>query len=132
VTDAALEEDPMIFPVVLTLAVVALALVVLYVVREQVKHREVVDAELHDEGTPTLEYAVPTGQDPAVILSALETAGYTATVDPSGSHQVVMVHCPGGRDRERAQVRNVIRSADVTAPDDGAPVDVPIRFRDET
>jgi len=121
----------MIFPIVITLAILVLGLIVLYVVREQVKHREQVDAELSDPRTSTLEYVVPTGQDPAVILAPLEQAGYTATVDPSGAHQIVMVHCPAGRDRERARVRSLIESANVTAPQDGVPISVDVRFRDE-
>jgi hypothetical protein len=121
----------MIFAIVMVLAILVLAFVVLYVVREQVKRRERVDKTLEDERTPTLEYVVPTGQDPSVILTALDRAGYTATVDPFGAHQVVSVACPAGLDRERAHVRALIESANVTAPDDGIPLDTPVRFRDE-
>lgn len=120
------------FPIVLAICVVVLVLVVLYVLREHVRQRQHVDEVLEDVRTPTLEYAVPTGQDPAVILAALHQAGYTATVDPNGAHQVVMIACPAGLDRERAHVRAVLESANVTAPDDGAPLDVAVRFRDET
>ena len=120
------------FVIVLVLAVLALALVVLYVLREQVRRRQAVDEVVEDERTPTLEYEVPTGQDPSVILAALTQAGYTAAVDTSGAHQVVSVVCRAGVDRERARVRSVIESANVTAPDDGVPLAVDVRFRDET
>jgi hypothetical protein len=113
------------------LAVAALVWIVLYVVREQLKEREQVDKELHGDETPTLEYAVPEGQDPAVVLAALERAGYTATVDPNGPHQVVLIACPAGVDRDRAHVRSVIESGSVTAPQDGVPMQVDVRFRDE-
>jgi hypothetical protein len=116
---------------VITVALVALALIVLYVVREQVKLREQVDEDLTGGSTPTLEYAVPTGQDPAVILAALERAGYTATVDPTHTHQIVLIACPWGVEPERASVRSVIESASVTAPQDGVPLEVDVRFRDE-
>ena len=121
----------MAFPIVILLAVVVLALVVLYVVREQVRHRARVDEELHDERVPTLEYAVPTGQDPALILAALERDGYTATVDTQAAPQVVLIRCPAGLDRDRAHVRSVIASAGVTAQDDGVPVRTDVRFTDE-
>ncbi len=114
------------------LAVVALVWVVVYVVRAEAAKRARIDRELDSEQTPTLEYSVPAGQDPAVILAALQGEGYTATVDPSHTRQLVLIACPGGLDRERARVRSIIASADVTTIDDGGPVDVDVRFRDET
>lgn len=115
-------------------AIVVLALIVLYVVREQTgffrRHNEQ-HRELQSGSTPTLEYDVPTGQDPVVILAALEQAGYPATVEPRHAHQRVLIECAGDPDAERERVRSVIESADVTAPDDGAPVAGVVRFRDE-
>lgn len=118
--------------ILIVVIVLALAVGAMYLVRPHLRERQRVDEVLADPRTPTLEYAVPTGQDPAVILAALHRAGYTATVDPHGSHQVVIIECPAGVDAERGDVRAVIESADVTAPDDGAPVDAVVRFRDET
>jgi uncharacterized membrane protein YcjF (UPF0283 family) len=115
-------------------AIIVLALIVLYVVREQaglVRRHNEVHRELQSDHTPTLEYDVPTGQDPVVVLAALEQAGYTATVETHHPHQRVLIDCAGDRDAERARVRAVIESADVTAPDDGAPVARAVRFRDE-
>jgi hypothetical protein len=120
------------YAILLVLVLVVAVVATMYVLRGQVRHRQHVDEVIDDERTPTLEYEVPTGQDPSVILAALTRDGYTATVDPSGAHQVVSIACPTGVDRERARVRSVIESANVTAPDDGAPVDVEVRFRDET
>ena len=114
------------------LAIIALVWVVAHVVREETAKRQQVDRELHEARTPTLEYSVPTGQDPAVILAALLRAGFTATVDPHHSQQVVLVACPDGLDRHRAQVRSIIAGADATTLEDGGPVDVDVRFRDET
>jgi regulator of protease activity HflC (stomatin/prohibitin superfamily) len=112
-------------------AVVVLVWIVLYVIREQTRAQQKVDETLHDAQTPTLEYEVPTGQDPAAILAALESEGYLATVDTTLPHQVVLVACPAGTDRERARVRAVIQSASVSAMDDGVPLQVEVRFRDE-
>ena len=113
------------------IGVVALIWIVLYVVREQVSARQRVDEALHADETPTLEYAVPTGQDPAVILAALERAGYTATADPHHAYQRVLIACPDGLDRQRARVRSVIESASVTAPQDGVPIEADVQFVDE-
>ena len=117
--------------VAVLLAIAALVWVVVYVVRAETTKRKQVDHELHEERTPTLAYAVPTGQDPAVILAALESEGYTATVDPHHTQQVVLIACPAGLDRDRAQVRSIIASADATTLDDGARVDVDVQFLDE-
>jgi len=111
----------MAFWMVLLVAIIALGALVLYVLRDQSIARERIEDELHDSRTPTLEYSVPTGQDPVAILAVLERAGYTAGVDSHGVHQVVMVKCPDGPDRERTKVRTVIESAHVGV----------VRFRDE-
>jgi hypothetical protein len=114
------------------IAVAAIVWIVMYVVRQQVVEREQVSEELHAPQTPTLEYAVPTGQDPTVLIAALEKAGYTATANPHHAHQRLLVACPDGLDREREHVREVIASASVTAPSDGVPLEPDVRFRDET
>lgn len=113
------------------LAIVALIWIVVYVVREEAAKRGHIEHELREEQTPTLEYSVPTGQDPAVILAALQSEGYTASVDPHHSEQLLLISCPAGLDRDRARVRSIIAAADVTSLDDGGPVDVDVRFRDE-
>ena len=111
----------MAFWIVILISLVALGSLALYVLREQSLAREHVEAELHDAHTPKLEFSVPTGQDPALILAALERAGFTAGVDPHGVHQVVMVKCPEGADRARREVREVI----------GASLHTEVHFRDE-
>jgi len=113
------------------LAVGALVWIVVYVVRQESIRRARIDEELHDARMPTLEYEVPTGQDPAVILAALEREGYTATVDPAHVHQLMLIACPFGVDRERARVRAVIEAATVSAMADGVPTQVEVRFCDE-
>lgn len=122
----------MVYAILIVLVLLVLAGAGMYVLRQHVRERQRVDEVLEDDRTPTLEYAVPTGQDPAVLLAALHRADYTATVDPSGGHQVVLVACPAGVEAERERVRSVIESANVTAPDDGVPLDVVVRFLDES
>lgn len=121
----------MAFWIVGLVALVALGALVVYVLRQQSIERERVDVELHDGHTATLKYSVPTGQDPAVILAALERAGYTAVVDPHGAHQTVLIGCPEGVEHERSKVRALIETAGVSALQDGAPVQAPVRFLDE-
>lgn len=111
----------MAFWIVLLMSLVALGGGVLWVLRDQSLAREKVETELHDPHTATLEYSVPTGQDPVMILATLERAGFTAGVDPHGAHQVVLVKCPEGRDRARGTVRALI----------GSSLHSEVRFRDE-
>jgi len=118
--------------VAVLVAIAALVWVVVHVVRVETAKRKDVARAVHEDQTPTLEYSVPTGQDPAVILAALQGEGYAATVDSHHTQQVVLIACPGGLDRQRARVRSIIAAADVTTIDDGGPVDVDVRFRDES
>ena len=112
-------------------AIVTLVWIVAYVVREQARTHERTDRELHDARTPTLEYAVPRGVDPAVLVAALEQAGYSTTVDSRGGPQVLLVKCPRGLDAERDQVRAVIENADNPSVDHQVPLPTHVRFRDE-
>jgi hypothetical protein len=100
----------MAFWILILVGLVALGALVLWLLRDQSIAREHIDQQLHDPDTPTLEYAVPTGQDPVTILVALERAGFTASVDPHHTHQHVLVGCPDGVDHQRTLVRSVIGS----------------------
>jgi hypothetical protein len=122
----------MAFWIVGLVALVAIAALVLYLLREQSLGRERVEAELHDAGTPTLEYVVPTGEDPVVVLAALERAGYTAGVDTHGARQVVLIKCPEGPERSRQKVRAVIETAGISTPKVETRSHADVRFRDES
>ena len=80
-----------------------------------------------------LRYRVPTGQDPAVVVSALTKEGYTAesVLVPEGHD--VLIAFEGERERERARVREVIAAADVSAIGaEGTHYELPpVRFLDE-
>jgi len=81
---------------------------------------------------PLLDYVVPAGQDPAVVLAALAAERYDASTDP-GQANLIHIACPGGADRERARVRATIEAVHTTAIDAGAPFDPgPVRFQDES
>jgi hypothetical protein len=79
----------------------------------------------------TLDYEVPAGQDPALLVAALREEGYEAAPDP---HRTNLLHieCPSGPDRERSRVRATLGAVRSTAIDAGAPMDPgPVRFVDE-
>jgi hypothetical protein len=121
----------MAFWIVGLVALVAIAAWAMHLLKEESLGRERVEHELHDSGTPTLEYVVPTGEDPVVVLAAVQRAGYTACVDSHGAHQLVLVKCPGGVGPERAKVRSVIESAGVATPKVEVRAHAAVQFRDE-
>jgi len=121
----------MAFWIVGLVALVAIGALVLWILREQSLDRERVEAELHLPDTPTLEYVVPTGEDPVVVLAALERAGYTAGVDSHGAQQVVLIKVPEGVERSRTKVRAVIEYAGAPAPAADWRTHSDVRFRDE-
>ncbi|MGY2875795.1 hypothetical protein ACVW00_002985 [Marmoricola sp. URHA0025 HA25] len=117
------------------LAVVIVAGVVLAVATGRLggslrRHKEVQDALLSDR-TATLEYLVPTGQDPAVVIAALHKAGFTAATDPAPSGQRVLIECPEGVEHQRGDVRSIIESANRSTQQEGARLDLGVRFSDE-
>ena len=121
------------FPLFLILAAVVVvgAILVGGLMRSWSARQHEVNEQISGPGETTLEYRVPTGQDPAAVLTALSQDGYVATTDP-GDTQVVHVACPAGADRARAGVRSVIGSVHTTGIDSGAPFDAGrVRFRDE-
>lgn len=121
----------MAFWIVGLVALVAVVAWAMHLLKEESLGRERVEADLHSSGTPTLEYVVPTGEDPVVVLAALQRAGYTACVDSHGAHQLVLVKCPDGVAPSRAKVRAVIESAGVTTPKVEARTHAAVQFRDE-
>ena len=118
-------------PLVPILIVVVIAIVVAVGTwRWMAAHRREAD-ELASPGSPTLDYRVPAGQDPVVVLSALVSVGYDATTDPSDT-MLVHVGGPAGLDRERPRVRATIEAAGQTAIDTGVPFEpAAVRFLDE-
>ena len=121
----------MAFWIVGLVALVAVVAWAMRLMKDESLARERVQTHLHDASTPTLEYVVPTGEDPVVVVAALERAGFTVAVDPHGAHQQVLIECPDGRDPSRTKVRAVIEAAHAGTVQDGLPVQAAVRFRDE-
>lgn len=65
-----------------------------------------------DPGVETLRYQVPDAQDPVVLVTALDRAGYTADLGESGGTKNLTITCPAGREHERARIRSVIAETD--------------------
>ena len=112
------------------LVVAAVAVIGVLALRSWGRQRATVDDQLSGDA-PTLDYLVPAGQDPALLVSALRQDGYEAAPDP---HRTNLLHidCPGGTDRERPRVRATLQSVGRTAIDAGAPTEPePVVFADE-
>jgi hypothetical protein len=118
----------------LLIPIIAVAVIVVFAFvagRRWLGQRQRVADDLAAPSTATIDYRVPPGQDPVVLLTALSAEGFTATTSPADA-TLIRVACPAGPDRYRAQVRAVIASVDTTAIDSGATFDVEdVRFTDE-
>lgn len=93
---------------ILFLVVVVAGLLVLRVARTWVLDEGATEARLRDPETHTLSYVVPNGQDPAVLMSALAHARFTAVTDTHGGIERLLIGC---EETDRAQVRQVIEDA---------------------
>ena len=120
----------MIAPVVILVLVAVVAVLALLWLLRGSKERGATAEALESAETETLEYPVPPGQDPVVELTALESEGFATSLDATG--EVVLIHCPSGREVARPLARAAISRADSTAVEHGAPMsDNAVRFRDE-
>ena len=106
-------------------------LLVPLVLRSALREVEKTDERLHSPGAQTLNYIVPEGQDPTILVTALHHAGYEVVADPAGGEQRLLIGCPGGREADRAAIRAVIEHVQTTGIDGvGLRVDH-ARFEDE-
>jgi hypothetical protein len=120
----------MLAPVVILVLVGVLAVAALFWMLRWSKERAATAESLESAGTETLEYPVPPGQDPVVVLTALESEGFATSLDATG--EIVLIHCPDGRESARPLARAAISRADRTAIEHGQPMGAEaIRFRDE-
>ena len=77
---------------------------------------------------PDLQYPVPNGVDPAVVIDLLKRDGYDATEVEDAQHQpVVNIRRTGRIDREA--VRSMLQQVPYREGDD--PAGVAVRFSDE-
>jgi hypothetical protein len=124
-------NTPVVFLVFLVLAVVV---GIAYSARATGKVAKLAEEQASpaDPRIQTLRYRVPDGQDPAVLIAALEPEGYTADLEVLDAARFLVIACPAGRDRERARVRHILAEHEVASLE-GPPISPgkPI-FEDET
>lgn len=77
----------------------------------------------------TLRYRVPEGIDPAALIVALRHEGYQAAPAEGFLGEDLLIACPGGVDRHRAEVRATLQHAtDLQGRTTSPPL---VRFVDE-
>ena len=112
--------------VVLMTIVMLVVFVLVMSIRSASLEEERTWTRLHDPESRTVAYAVPDGVDPAVILTALQTAGFTGVVDPTGTTEHVVVAC---EEADRRRLRSVIEAASTHY--DGSALRERVVFEDE-
>lgn len=119
----------MIVIAMLVVAFLVVGLIVAFALRRWTLDEAQTEARMHTPEAHAVAYDVPVGQDPAVLLAALERAGYQAVSDMSRGVERVLVACPGEQDR--AQVRSIIEHVHSTSFE-GAEINVAhVSFEDE-
>lgn len=78
----------------------------------------------------TLRYRVPDGQDPAVLIAALETAGHASEPDRVAGEHYLTIFCDDLR-QDRPHVRSVIERTPESSFSGGDVIHVPVVFEDE-
>jgi hypothetical protein len=98
---------------VVVVIIIVLAIIVMAAVRfvhRQAAHQD--DAKSAPE--EMLRYHVPEGQDPAIVVAALQKEGFRAIPDVQGagaSHDV-LIPCSEDVERHRAHVRSIIQGTE--------------------
>lgn len=107
------------FPIVFTVLLV-LGVVVALALRSWVREEARTEALIESPATHTVSYAVPDGQDPAILVAALHDAGFSARAHLEGGFEVLRIAC---NEQQRSQVRSVIEHVDRTGFD-GVPMHI--------
>lgn len=119
----------MIVIAMLVVAFLVVGLLVALALRRWTLDEAHLEARLHEPGAHTVIYDVPNGQDGAVLLAALDRAGFTAVSGMDRGVEQVLVDCP--TEQDRSQVRSVIEHVHRTSFD-GADMPVAqVSFEDE-
>jgi hypothetical protein len=115
-------------PIVLGLLVIGVLVVV--ALAAMARNANVRKEAIADPEVETLRYAVPTGQDPAVLSTALLQQGFEATSEPAPHGHDLLIACHAG---QRDRIREVIARTDTASMEGPGPrLDVGrVRFADE-
>lgn len=102
--------------IMLLVVLVALGVIAWLSLARSVEQTEEIEHELNDPATPTVEYAVPEGVDPALLRGCLTRAGFVSTVEETPRFEVVKVACdPADRERVREAIEHAPVDLDRTA-----------------
>jgi hypothetical protein len=117
--------------IIVVVAIIAVAIAVKQFGRRELRHSD----RLQNADRPTLRYAVPAGQDPAVVLAGLRQAGFDASADsePGPSSPIVIIGATGAAP-DREEVRRTLADLDGTniVPEESGQVQRSrVRFVDE-
>lgn len=120
----------MIIGIVILAGILLLGLVLGLALRRMTLDEAALEARMHRPETHTVGYVVPTGQDPAVLMSALSAAGYTSVSDLEAGNERLLVEVHSESDR--AQVRGIIEDVHRTSFEGAGGFDVAhVSFEDE-
>lgn len=111
------------------LGIALIGLVIAFGLRGVVNQQERIERDLHGPEAKAVSYLVPEGQDPAVLVAALHTAGHAAITEERGGHTHLLVGCATPVDR--TSVRSVIERVHTTSSDGVAFTVGTVRFGDE-
>ncbi len=101
---------------------VVLALGAVYVVVPWMRTRQARADELAERGRDVVAYEVPTGEDPAAVLTALAAADLPAVPKVDHGRRLVLVDAASGDPRAvRERARRVIAEAPYNTQGDRAP-----------
>jgi hypothetical protein len=117
-----------IVAVMLLVGVLAVGLVFMLALRSWTFAGARTEARLRSPDTPTVTYAVPHGQDPALVMTALTRDGFVSVPDMAGGVERLLIECP---EADRARVRDVIEQVNHPGFDGAAMHTGRVRFADE-
>ncbi len=96
----------MIVFAMVAIGILVVALALAFALRRVTLDEAKTEAHLREPATHALQYVVPDGQDPAVLVGALTQAGFISAAELEQGREVLLVECP--HEDDRAKVRSII------------------------
>jgi hypothetical protein len=119
----------MIVFAMIAIGVLVVMLVLAFALRRVTLDEGKTEERLKRPESHALTYAVPEGQDPAVLTAALAREGFTSVAELEGGVEMLLVECR--HESDRATVRSIIEHVSRTGFD-GAEMHVEhVSFEDE-
>src|SRR5262245_19908214 len=118
-----------IVPIMLLAGLLAVGLVFMLAVRTWTYAGALTNAPVRSTDTLPDTYALPHGQDPAVLIAALAGEGFVSVIDLGPVRSRLLIECA---ETDRAKVRSIIDHIDHAGLDGAGTHPGPVRFDDET